>query len=230
MDGTIRDNVRRVMDGIADSAASSGRNPSDVVLVAVTKTRTAGEIDEAIRAGITHIGENRVQEAECKMPLVGSEGVWHLVGPLQSNKGRRAAELFSWIDTVHSEKIALVLSERASALGRALDVLVQINISGEETKSGVAPAAARELLVRAGSLPGLTVRGLMTIGSLEASPAEAREEFRAMRGLFDRLREDPEVRPQLDVLSMGMSGDYRIAVAEGATMVRVGTAIFGGRT
>jgi len=225
----IVENVKRVLGEIADAAVSAGRDPSEVTLVAVTKTRTVDEICEAVRAGVRHLGENRVQEAAEKSPLVGGGAVWHLVGPLQSNKGKRAAELFGWIDSVHSLKIAEVLSGRAVQLGKTLDVLVQVNISGEDSKSGVPPEEAKALVLHAQNLPGLVVRGLMTIGTLGVDAGATRTEFRRMRGLFDRLREDPEMEPKLDVLSMGMSGDFRIAVEEGSTMVRIGAAIFGER-
>ncbi len=225
----IDDNVKRVMDEIAAAAVASGREPSDITLVAVTKTRPVPEIEEALRAGALHLGENRVQEAADKVPSVRGNAVWHLVGSLQSNKAARAAELFSWIDSVHSEKVAGILSERATALGKTLDVLVQVNVSGEESKSGVEPDDAKRLLLAAEQLPGLRVRGLMTIGSFDAPPGETRREFRLTRALFDSLCADSEIRSRLDVLSMGMSGDFGIAIEEGSTMVRVGTAIFGER-
>ena len=226
----IAENVKRVMDGIADAAAASGRNPSGITLVAVSKTHTVEEIGEALAAGVVHLGENRVQEAAGKIPGVRGNPFWHLVGSLQSNKAARAAELFRWIDSVHSEKIAGILSERSVALGKALDVLVQINVSGEESKSGVPPLEAKKLLLAVERLPGLRVRGLMTIGSLGVPQEKTRIEFRLLRELFDTLRADTEIQSPLDVLSMGMSGDYRIAIEEGSTMVRIGTAIFGERT
>jgi hypothetical protein len=223
----IGDNVKRVLGAIADAAISAGREPSEVTLVAVTKTRTIEEIGEAVRAGVGHLGENRVQEAGGKIPFVEDEVIWHLVGPLQSNKGKRAAELFDWIDSIHSKRIADVLSERAVQLGKTLNALIQVNISGEEAKSGIAPEEAKDLLLYSERLPGLTVRGLMTIGAFGVPPETTRNEFRRMRSLFERLRIDQEVLSKLDVLSMGMSGDFRLAVEEGSTMVRIGTAIFG---
>ncbi len=226
----IAENVKRVMDGIADAAAASGRNPSGITLVAVSKTHTIEEIGEALAAGVVHLGENRVQEAAGKISGVRGNPVWHLVGSLQSNKAARAAELFGWVDSVHSEKIAGILSERAVALGKTLDVLVQVNVSGEESKSGVPPLEAKKLILAVKRLPGLRIRGLMTIGSLGVPREKARIEFRILRELFDTLRADPEIQSPLDVLSMGMSGDYRIAIEEGSTMVRIGTAIFGQRT
>jgi PLP dependent protein len=224
----IGDNVKRVLDALAEAAVRAGRNPSEVTLVAVTKTRTPDEVREAVRAGVIHLGENRVQEAAEKVPLIGNV-VWHLVGPLQSNKAGRAAELFSWIDSVHSEKIACILSERAIALGKTLDILVQVNISGEPTKSGIVPEETEALVSQGERMPGLTVRGLMTIGTFGAAPEAARKEFRRMRELFVRLRGNREAHPRFDTLSMGMSGDFVMAVEEGSTMVRIGTAIFGER-
>ncbi len=226
----IRDNVQLVRDEIDAAARAAGREPSEITLVAVSKTHTAGEAEEAVAAGIGHLGENRVQEASGKIPEVSGDAEWHLIGPLQSNKARQAARLFDWIDSVHSEKVADILSDEAVKLGKTLRVLVQVNISGEESKSGVAPEEIRNLVLHVDRLPGLILRGLMTIGSLCAAPERTREEFRAMRTLFDRLRRDPELHAALDVLSMGMSGDFRIAIEEGSTMVRVGTAIFGERS
>lgn len=226
----IADNLKRVMDGITEAAIVSERNPSDITLVAVTKTRTVEEIGEALAAGVVHLGENRVQEAALKIPAVRGNPVWHLVGSLQSNKAARAAELFGWIDSVHSEKVAGILSERAEALGKTLDILVQVNISGEESKSGVSPDEAGRIVSAVERLPGIRLRGLMTIGSFGAPPDKTRREFRRMRELFDSLRSVPERRTPFDTLSMGMSGDFRIAIEEGSTMVRVGTAIFGERT
>lgn len=226
---TISENVRRVRDVIAEAAISVNRDPSEITLVAVSKIHSAGEVEEAIAAGVRYLGENRVQEAFSKIPLVQGKAVWRLIGSLQSNKARQAARIFDWIDSLNSEKVADILSDEAQKLGKTLQVLVQVNISGEESKSGVSPDTAREMIRYAESLPGLKVYGLMTIGSLDAAPEQTRNEFRSMRALFDRLRADPELHSPLDVLSMGMSGDYRIAIEEGSTMVRVGTAIFGAR-
>lgn len=225
----IADNVNRVRDEIASASAAANRDSSEITLVAVSKTRAVPEIEQAVLAGIRHLGENRVQEASGKIPLVSGDAAWHLVGSLQSNKARQAVRLFDWIDSVHSEKIAGLLSDEAQSLGKTLSVLVQVNISGEASKSGVPPEEARRIVLGAERLPGLIVRGLMTIGSLDAPPEVTRSEFRRMRDLFDGMRDDPEIQSPLEVLSMGMSGDFRIAIEEGATMVRIGTAIFGER-
>lgn len=226
----IADNIKQVREEIAEAARAAGRDPSEITLVAVTKTRTAEEVREAVRAGIVHLGENRVQEACAKIPLVGGDVVWRLVGPLQSNKAGTAAGAFDWVDSVHSRKIAEALSGHAIRLEKVLRVLIQVNISGEESKSGIRPEEAEDLAGYAAGLPGLEVRGLMTIGSLGASPEEIRAEFRRMRELHERLRGSLRGTVELETLSMGMSGDFRMAIAEGSTMVRVGTALFGERS
>ncbi len=225
----IAENIQRLREEIAATAISSGRDPSQITLVAVSKTRTADEIREAARAGIVHFGENRVQEACAKIAYVGAEAIWHLVGPLQSNKAKLAAGIFDWIDSVHSKKIANLLSTHAVRLEKKLHSLIQVNISGEKTKSGVSPEEAEELARYAAGLPGIEVRGLMTIGSFDVPPEETRKEFRRMRNIFDRLRESSRDGFSPDVLSMGMSDDFKIAIEEGSTMVRVGSAIFGAR-
>ena len=226
---TISDNVRHVEDDIADAAARSGRSPDAVTLVAVSKTRPAADVDAAIEAGIRTFGENRLQEAEGKLPDVRGEAVWHLVGHLQSNKAARAAQLFDWIDSIDSEKIADRLARAIEGRPEPLNVLIQVNISGEDAKSGVDPVRIADLLRYTERHEQLSVRGLMTIGSLGATEDRARAEFARMRELFETVRSNPSITSDLDTLSMGMSGDFAIAVEEGATMVRVGTAIFGAR-
>ena len=226
---TIAYNIGQIRDEIGEAAVRSGRHLSDITIVAVTKTRGVDEIAEAAWSGIVHFGENRVQEAAEKIPSVSDEIVWHMVGPLQSNKAKQAVTLFDWVDSIHSEKIVDVLSGRAEEADRILRVLIQVNISGEDTKSGVLPGQARSLAAHAMEKKELEVSGLMTIGSFGVAPDVTRSEFARMKELFDQLREDPVVGSAMQVLSMGMSGDYRIAVEEGATMVRIGTAIFGER-
>ena len=227
---TIADNISRIRDEIGEAAVRSGRHPSDITVLAVTKTRAVHEIVEAARAGVVHFGENRVQEAAEKIPSVPDEIVWHMVGPLQSNKAKLAVTLFDWVDSVHSEKIVDVLASCAEKAGRIIRVLIQVNISGEETKSGVLPGKARDIAAYAMGKKELEVRGLMTIGSFGVSRDVTRAEFSRMKDMFDRLREDTVIGAAMRELSMGMSGDYAIAVEEGATMVRIGTAIFGERS
>ncbi len=226
----LNDTIQRIRDDIAETAIAAGRDPSEITIVAVTKNRSVEVINEAVMAGLVQFGENRVQEAAEKIPLVKGTVVWRLVGTLQSNKAKTAANLFDWIDSVHSRKIAEALSVHAVKLGKTLRALIQVNISGEDAKSGVEPPGTEELLRYAASLPGIEVRGLMTIGSFQATPEKTRDEFRRMRTLFDQMKRVMGAGAQLDVLSMGMSGDYRIAVQEGSTMVRIGTALFGERS
>ncbi len=225
----IVDNVLKVIDDINNAALRSGREPSDITIVAVTKTRTVDEIEEALEAGIEHLGENRLQEAQSKIPVIKSSAVWHMVGHLQSNKAASAVEFFHWIDTVDSKKIVKLLSTKAEEMGKVLKVLVQVNISGESYKSGVDPTETKDLVTFASTQKGLGVQGLMTIGSFGVGSDITRAEFARMKALFDTLNSDANIGNSMEVLSMGMSGDYRIAIEEGATMVRIGTAIFGDR-
>jgi len=226
----IADNIRRLLDEINETAEACGRDPGEITLVAVTKTRTAGEIDLALGAGIEHIGENRVREAESKISGVHGRAVWHMVGHLQSNKAGKAVAVFDWIDSVDSEKLADVLSKRAAQTGKTLEVLVQVNISGEASKSGVEPEEVQRLVSYVNEKSGLEVRGLMTIGSFGVPEDVTRAEFAGMKELFEKIRGSGEAGSRFDVLSMGMSGDYKIAVREGSTMLRIGTAIFGPRS
>lgn len=233
-----------VLGAIAESAARSGRDPAAVEVVAVTKTVSVDRIRAAMDAGFTTLGENRVQERAAKADELGparssavaDEGAaggatvsWHLVGPLQSNKARRAVELFDVIETVDSIALAQRLSRIAAEVrpGRPLPVLLQVNVDDDEAKSGYdVPALERDLPAILG-LPGLRIDGLMTVGRLVEAPELARPTFAALRALSERLRaRDARLGTGL---SMGMSEDYPIAVQEGATIVRIGRAIFGER-
>jgi PLP dependent protein len=189
-----------------------------VTLLAVSKGQPVERIEQAVAAGQNAFGENYVQEALEKMQLL-PRLEWHLIGPLQSNKTRAAAERFDWVQTVASEKIARRLSEQRPAALPPLNVLIQVNVSGEDTKSGVPPREVQALAEVVAALPRLRLRGLMAI----PEPGADRARYREVKNLFDSL-------PGCDTLSMGMSDDLDVALAEGATMVRVGTAIFGPRT
>jgi len=216
----IADNLQVVRRRIAAAATAAGRDPSLVTLLAVSKSHAAARIREAAEAGQRAFGENYVQEALEKIDAVpGLE--WHLVGPLQSNKTRLAAERFDWVQTVASEKIARRLSEQRPAGLAPLNVLIQVNASGEASKSGIAPAAAAALAASITGLRGIRLRGLMAIPEPEAP----RERYREVRDLYEKMK----AAFGFDTLSMGMSDDMDLAIAEGATMVRVGTAIFGQR-
>ncbi len=233
MDQGIGANVARVRTRIAEAAARVGRDASDVTLVAVTKTRTPDEIAAAYDAGVRHIGENRVEEAEEKQPQLDLPGVtWHMVGHVQSRKARRAVERFGIVHSLDSVKLARALDRLASEHGSALRVLIEINVSGETSKYGfrlsdqaVLDAAVSEIV----ALPYLRVEGLMTVAPIVDDPQKARPVFTRLCALRDEFRSRfPEV--EWTHLSMGMTDDFEVAIEEGATMVRVGRAIFGPRT
>ena len=218
----------RVLQQIADACARTGRDPAGVTLVAVSKTVSAERLRAAVEAGLSILAENRVQEGEAKVSLVPG-ATWHLVGPLQSNKARRALETFSLIQSVDSTDLARRL-DRLAADARPdapVPILLQVNVDDDAAKAGFGPGGLPDELDEILDLPRLDVRGLMTIGRLTDRADEARSTFRALRELSERLRTG---RPRLGAdLSMGMSGDFDVAVEEGATMVRVGRALFGER-
>jgi pyridoxal phosphate enzyme (YggS family) len=217
---TIADNLQAVRARIGRALKAAGRDANDVTLLAVSKTHPAARIEEARCAGQIAFGENYVQEALEKMTALPALE-WHLIGPLQSNKTRLAAERFQWVQTVDREKVARRLSEQRPAALPPLNVLIQINVSGEGTKSGIAMSEVLAVAKSIAALPRLRLRGLMAI----PEPGAARERYREVREAYERLRREFEV----DTLSMGMSDDLELAIAEGATLVRVGTAIFGER-
>ena len=218
-----------IEERIASAATRVGRDPAGVTLVAVSKTVPAARIRAAVAAGFEIFGENRVQEGQAKIPVVAGAR-WHLVGPLQANKARRAIELFDVIQSVGSVDLARRLDRIALDVrpGRPLPVLLQVNVAGDPAKAGFEEAAVRAVLPELLDLRGLRIDGLMTIGRLVATADDARPTFRALAALAAALRSDcPALGPEL---SMGMTDDYEVAVEEGATIVRVGRAIFGART
>ena len=230
----INDNLQAVGARIRRAALSAGRDPAAVRLLAVSKTQPPAAVIEAFAAGQRSFGENYVQEALDKQAALdeplGPERArmleWHLIGPLQSNKTRAAAGSFDWVHTIDRLKVARRLSEGRAEASSPLNVLIQVNVSGESTKSGVPPAEVAALARQVAELPHLRLRGLMAIPEPTADTSLQRERFRVVRELFDRLNEDGL---PLDTLSMGMSQDLESAVAEGATMLRIGTAVFGER-
>jgi pyridoxal phosphate enzyme (YggS family) len=219
---------QRVLERIADAAARAGRDPADITLVAVSKTVPAERLVAAVAAGLTILGENRVQEAVSKIAAVPGAS-WHLVGPLQSNKARRAVEIFETIQSVDSVQLAVRLDRLTAELrpGDRLRVLLQVNVDDDSSKAGLSPDDLEASLPEILALPALEIRGLMTIGRLPESAEAARPTFRALRSLSERLR--PRHAGLGAELSMGMSDDYPVAVEEGATIVRVGRALFGER-
>ncbi|MFZ2225483.1 MAG: YggS family pyridoxal phosphate-dependent enzyme [Candidatus Deferrimicrobium sp.] len=226
-DASIGERAAWVRDRIADAARRSGRQPGSVKLVAASKTQPLARILEAHAAGLSVFGENYVQEAEEKIRgLPGAE--WHLIGRLQGNKVRRAVALFSWIQTVDSSRRLREISRCAAESGKTARVLIEVNLGGEGNKAGAAPGDLRAILDDSAGLPGIRVEGFMAIPPYSADPEGSRPHFARLRELRDALaREIPGAA--LGELSMGMSNDFEQAVGEGATMVRVGTAIFGSR-
>jgi pyridoxal phosphate enzyme (YggS family) len=229
----ISDSVAAVRERIAEAAQRAGRDASEISLMAVSKTQPAEYIREAYDAGVRLFGENRVQEfagkAEALRDLAGAE--WRMIGHLQTNKAVKAAELFTGVDSVDSLRLAERLNVSARGLGKKLAVLIEINVGGEAAKSGIAAESEelQELLEGAAALEHLQFRGLMTVPPFTEDPQQARPYFRKLRELRDQIaaRALPGVRMQ--ELSMGMSHDFEVAIAEGSTCVRVGTAIFGER-
>jgi pyridoxal phosphate enzyme (YggS family) len=225
----IIENLIRVRATIAAAAEKSGRRPEDIRLVAVTKTVPPEKINQAVAAGVTDLGENYLQEALAKQPLVTGPVNWHFIGHLQRNKAEKALQSFSLIQSVDSLRLAQELDRRAKQLGREVEILLQVNTSGEESKSGVAPEQAEELVETIAGLGSLKLQGLMTIGRLEPDPEAARGEFRSLAELFRRLGERDLPRVTMRWLSMGMSHDFEAAILEGANLVRIGRGIFGPR-
>jgi pyridoxal phosphate enzyme (YggS family) len=223
--------LQRVREQIALAVVRAGREPNDVKLVAVSKTHPAETIREAIAAGVTELGENRVQEAEAKIPDVGRNAArWHLIGHLQSNKARRAAELFDVIHSLDSVALARRLDRVCDELNREqLPVLIQVDLGHEQTKSGVKESALPELVNALTKCGRLRLIGLMTLPPFFDEPERVRPYFRRLRELRDELRAQGAFGDTRGELSMGMTHDYEIAIEEGATIVRVGTAIFGAR-
>lgn len=224
----ISQNLDLVREKIESSAAHSGRSARDIELIAVTKTRTPEIISTLIENGIIQLGENRIQEAVPKIDVLNSQYQnlsWHMIGHLQSNKAGTAVEKFRYIQSVDTVKIARRISGSAIEKKKRVDILLEVNISGEESKFGLSTSAIKLVAEEIMTLPGLNLRGLMTIGPLTTDKTKIRTLFKKMKNHFDNLATHfPGV---IKVLSMGMSDDYEIAIEEGSTMVRLGRAIFG---
>ncbi len=234
----LPDRIAHVRETVAEACAKAGRDPDVVRLVAVTKGHPAATLREALEAGLCDLGENRIQEARTKLgeareALENHPARIHLIGHLQRNKARDAVALFDWIQSVDSARLAATLSERAVAAADSgsvagpVSVLVQVNAAREEAKHGFDPDGAVERALEIRDLPGLEVRGLMTMAPWTEDETVLRRTFEIARGLFERLRDHGGGR--IDTLSMGMSNDYALAVEEGSTTIRLGTALFGSR-
>ena len=228
---SIAENLARVRERIDAAARRAGRQSEDIVLMAVSKTFPADTIREAYAAGLRLFGENRVQEFAGKTDALRDlrDAAWHLIGHLQSNKAVKAAELFAAVDSIDSLRLAQKLNASAQQLGKKLQVLIEINVGGEAAKSGVAPDSREleELLLAAPELEQLEFRGLMTVPPFTKDTEEARPYFRKLREVRDQIASRRLAQMSVNELSMGMSHDFEVAIEEGSTCVRVGTAIFG---
>lgn len=230
----IKDNLAAIQQRIAAACKRAGRDFAEVTLVAVSKTFPVTDVEEAIAAGLRVFGENRIQEAAEKIPalqpLTGKHNVqWHLIGHLQSNKARRAVELFDAVQTVDSLKLAQRLNDLAGELGKRLPVFLEVNVGGESAKAGIEPSAALELCEQVAKLSHLELRGWMTVPPFLDDADAVRPYFQQLRALRDEALRLGLADTQAKELSMGMSNDFEVAIEEGATFIRIGTALFGAR-
>jgi pyridoxal phosphate enzyme (YggS family) len=218
-DDSIAANVKRILETL----------PPGVTLVAAAKARTPEEVEEALRAGVAHVGHNYVQEAERMIPAVKGKVRWHMIGHLQKNKVKKAVKLFDMIETLDSWPLAKLVDRRCAAIGKTMPVLVEINSGREASKSGVLPDEVDDLVRHVSNLQHIRVQGLMTMGPRFGNPEDARPYFRATKEAFDCLAKAHLPNTEMRYLSMGMSNSYQVAIEEGANMVRLGTMLFGER-
>jgi len=212
-------NVKRILETL----------PTDVILVAAAKARTPEEVEAALRAGVTYVGHNYVQEAERVIPVVKEKARWHMIGHLQKNKVKKAVKLFDMIETLDSWPLAELIDRRCAAIGKIMPVLLEINSGREASKAGVFPEEVDDLVQRVSDLQHIRVQGLMTMGPRFGNPEDARPYFRATKEAFDRLAKADLPNVEMRYLSMGMSNSYQVALEEGANMIRLGTVLFGER-
>lgn len=225
----VVDNLNRIQERIALAAEKSGRLADAVTLVTVSKTWPADIVQEVVDAGAVVLGENRIQEAQDKVGQITGPVSWHLIGHLQRNKVKVALPIFDLIHSVDSLRLAKEISKQAEVAKQVMRVLVQVNTSGEDSKFGIHPDEAVDLVGQVAELKGIQVDGLMTIGAFLPDPNEVRPNFVVLRQIRERIVDAHIEGVSMDVLSMGMTNDFEVAIEEGATMVRVGTAIFGSR-
>ena len=226
---SIADNLQQIKERINAACQRAGRNPEEVGIVAVSKTVDVGKIKEAIAAGIRIIGENRVQEAWQKYQQIDEQVCWHLIGHLQTNKVKRALQFADVIESVDSLHLAQEINRRAEQLARQVEVFVEVNTSGEATKFGIQPQEAVQFCHQLAELPNLRVVGLMTIGAFLPDAEQVRPCFVRLRRLRDEVNAEAIPNIRLEHLSMGMTNDFEVAIEEGATLVRIGRALFGER-
>lgn len=226
---SIHENLSRIQDRIAAAAVRVGRNPNSIELVAVSKTKPVSLIVEAIEAGITHIGENRVQEAQSKYPQIDHPVKWHLVGHLQRNKVKQALQIFDLIHSVDSPRLLAEIDRRSAESNRTTEILIQVNTSAEPSKFGLEPDQTLEFIESAQSYTHIRIKGLMTIGAFLPDPEAVRPMFVLLRQLREKIIAQQFPNVEMNTLSMGMTNDFEVAIEEGANLIRVGTAIFGER-
>jgi pyridoxal phosphate enzyme (YggS family) len=226
---SVEEKIKDIWSRIEKAGEKIGKNKQDIKLVAVTKTVEVERIKEAIKCGIKIIGENRVQEAELKFGQITEKVEKHLVGHLQTNKAKKAVELFDFIQSVDSQRIAQEISRRASQTGKVMDVLVEINTSGEKTKFGIDPHEVLPFLKSISNLEGIKIKGLMTIGLFSDNPEDTRPCFKKLKSIFEKIKSENIPHVEMMYLSMGMTSDFEVAIQEGSNLVRVGTGIFGPR-
>jgi len=227
---TIKKNLEKINEKIKKAALKANRSPEDIKLVAVTKTATVEQIKEAISAGVKTIGENKVQEAKGKYQVLSADIAdieWHLVGHLQTNKVKYAIEIFDLIHSVDSIKLAEEIDKRSLQFGIMTNILVEVNVSGEETKYGIKPEEVEPFLKEISEFSRIKVRGLMTIAPIAEDKEEVRPYFRKLRELSEKIENKNIKNVKMDYLSMGMTDDFEVAIEEGANMVRIGRGIFG---
>ena len=225
----VAGNYRKILDRINEIAGKCGRHPREVKVLGAAKSQSVESIRAAIAAGVTLIGENYVQEAEAKKAQVSEAIEWHMIGHLQRNKAKAAAEIFALIESLDSVALALELEKQGRQRGKKIRALVEVNLAGEESKSGIAKDDLASLLEAIAELKHVTVEGLMTVPPFREEPEESRPYFRELRELKDKLNAQRIPNVDLAELSMGMTHDYPVAIEEGATIVRIGTALFGPR-
>jgi pyridoxal phosphate enzyme (YggS family) len=225
----IRSNLAAVKKKVASAAEGAGRDPAEVLVLAISKTKPPRLIEEAAHAGQVHFGENRIQESREKIPLITGNLVWHMVGHLQGNKAKYCPDLFGWIHSIDSVALAREVARRYREKGKVCKTLVQVSVSGEEVKFGCDPRETGDILDVLMEVEGTEPVGLMTMPPFDPDPEASRPWFTALRQLRDDLAAGGFPAGSLKELSMGMTGDFEVAIEEGATIVRIGTAIFGAR-
>lgn len=222
-------NYQAVLRRVAEAAMRSGRNPQEVKLLGAAKSQSVDAVRAAVAAGVTLIGENYVQEAQVKKRAIADTLQWHMIGHLQRNKAKLAVDLFDVIESVDSFELAREINKEGRKKGKTVRMFIEVNLGGEESKSGLAKDSVLDLLRSLAELSHLRIEGLMAVPPFKENPEEVRPYFRELRGLQAKLREQCLANADLKELSMGMTHDYMIAVEEGATIVRIGTALFGPR-